>query len=93
MSWKNIVKELDEKIRVGDYIETSRGGTWRQGIIKKITISMSKHDPAGESASAVDVEEYDLSLGYQGSVVYGDNYWTYFSNITTVVAKEDLGNE
>jgi len=91
MSWKNIVKALDEKIRVGDYIETSRNGLLRDGFITEITIAMEKNDPAGERDSAVNVEEYDLSLDYHGTVVYGNNYWAYFEDITTVIAKEDLG--
>tara|TARA_R110002051_G_scaffold315722_1_gene394445 strand:- start:34 stop:333 length:300 start_codon:yes stop_codon:yes gene_type:complete len=99
MSWKNIIKEIAEKIRVGDYIETSRGGllgsrvTSRSGIISEINISMDRHDPAGEASTAVSVEEYDLSLGYEGSVRYGKKYWAYLSSITKVIPQEELDGE
>ena len=98
MSWEDLLKQdapLDATIRVGDYVETKRGGllgskvTYRKGIIKEISIAMSKNDPAGERDTAVDVEEYDLSLGYQGSISYGDSYWNYFPSITKVVSQND----
>ncbi len=103
MNWENILKDdwkgLNETISVGDYIETSRGGllgskvTHRKGIITGIKISMEKNDIAGEYPSGVEVQQYDLGLGYQGSVSYGDNFWTYFPSITKVVKKEDLTDE
>ena len=98
MTWEDLLKQdapLDATIRVGDYVETQRGGflgskvTYRSGIIDRISIAMSKHDPAGESDTAVDVEEYDLSLGYQGSISYGNSHWTYFPSITKVVSPDD----
>ena len=102
MTWEDLLKQdapLDATIRVGDYVETQRGGflgskvTYRKGIIKGIRIAMSKNDPAGENNTAVDVEEYDLSLGYQGSISYGHysggSYWTYFPSITKVVSQND----
>ena len=95
MSWKNIIKEIAEKIRVGDYIETSRGGLLGSRVtsISEINISMDRHDPAGEASTAVSVEEYDLSLGYEGSVRYGKKYWAYLSSITKVIPQEELDGE
>ena len=102
MSWEKILKEdwdgLKETIRVGDYVETKRGGLlgskveYRSGIINTIKIAMEKGDIAGDYASGVEVEEYDLGLGYQGSITYG-KYWTYFNSITKVVREEDLTEE
>ena len=102
MSWEDLLNQdapLDATIRVGDYVETQRGGllgskvTYRKGIIKEIRVAMSKNDPAGESNTAVDVEEYDLSLDYHGSISYGHtkggSYWTYFPSITKVVSQDD----
>ena len=95
MSWKNIVKQLDEKIKVGDTVKTKKGGLlgspvrMRQGKITEIKIAMEKNDIAGENASAVAVQEYDLSLGYRGSISYrnetGSEYWAYLDEIYEVV--------
>jgi len=102
MAWEDIIKKLDEKIRVGDYVETERGGllgskvTYRSGVITEIRIAMVNNDAAGEYDSAVKVEEYDLSLDYQGSISYGyagNSYWTYLEAITKVVPKEKLNAE
>tara|TARA_R100001509_G_scaffold10004_1_gene5399 strand:- start:114 stop:425 length:312 start_codon:yes stop_codon:yes gene_type:complete len=95
MSWKNVVKQLDEKIKVGDIVKTKKGGllgsnvTLREGKITSISIAMEKNDRAGEYDSAVDVQEYDLSLGYQGTISYtseteGD-VWAYLDQIYEVV--------
>ena len=95
MSWQDIVKQLDEKIKVGDTVKTKKGGllgstvTRRQGKITEIKIAMEKNDIAGEYASAVAVQEYDLSLGYQGTISYksetGSEYWAYLDQIYEVV--------
>ena len=102
MTWEDLLKQdapLDATIRVGDYVETKRGGllgskvTYRKGIIHGIRVAMSENDLAGEYDTAVDVEEYDLSLGYQGSISYGyyegGSYWNYFPSITKVVSQND----
>ena len=95
MSWKDVVKQLDEKIKVGDIVKTKKGGllgstvTLREGKITSISIAMEKNDRAGEYNSAAEVQEYDLSLGYQGSISYkseteGD-VWAYLDQIYEVV--------
>tara|TARA_R100001126_G_C4849473_1_gene161199 strand:+ start:628 stop:918 length:291 start_codon:yes stop_codon:yes gene_type:complete len=95
MSWQDVVKQLDEKIKVGDTVKTKKGGllgsevTIRMGEITGIKIAMEKNDIAGEYDSAVDVQEYDLSLGYQGTISYkseteGD-VWAYLDQIYEVV--------
>ena len=95
MSWQDVVKQLDEKIKVGDTVKTKKGGllgsevTIRMGEITGIKIAMEKNDIAGEYDSAVDVQEYDLSLGYQGTISYkseteGD-VWAYPDQIYEVV--------
>jgi len=95
MSWQDVVKQLDEKIKVGDTVKTKKGGllgskvTTRMGEITGIRIAMEKNDIAGEYDSAVDVQEYDLSLGYQGTISYtseteGD-VWAYLDQIYEVV--------
>jgi len=96
MNWQDIVKQLDEKIKVGDTVKTKKGGllgssvTMREGKITSITIAMEKDDIAGERNSAVKVQEYDLSLGYQGTISYKDEmaegeYWAYLDQIYEVV--------
>jgi|TARA_B100001094_G_C18158079_1_gene787657 hypothetical protein len=96
MNWQDIVKQLDEKIKVGDTVKTKKGGllgstvTLRRGEITEIKIAMEKNDIAGENASAVSVQEYDLSLGYQGTISYKDEtakdeYWAYLDQIYEVV--------
>ena len=95
MNWQDIVKQLDEKIKVGDTVKTKKGGllgstvTLRTGEITEIKIAMEENDIAGEYASAVSVQEYDLSLGYQGSISYrsetGSEYWAYLAQIYEVV--------
>tara|TARA_R100000458_G_C8266257_1_gene241268 strand:- start:68 stop:412 length:345 start_codon:yes stop_codon:yes gene_type:complete len=103
MSWKDEIKKedwkwLDETIRVGDYVETKRGGLLgskvehRNGVIETIRIAMEKGDIAGDYESGVEVERYDLALDYQGTISYG-NYWTYFNSITRVVPKEELDSQ
>ena len=95
MSGQDVVKHLDEKIKVGDTVKTKKGGllgsevTIRMGEITGIKIAMEKNDIAGEYDSAVDVQEYDLSLGYQGTISYkseteGD-VWAYLDQIYEVV--------
>ena len=96
MNWQDIVKQLDEKIKVGDTVKTKKGGllgstvTRRKGKITEIKIAMEKNDIAGEYSSAVSVQEYDLSLGYQGTISYKDEmvegeYWAYLDQIYEVV--------
>tara|TARA_R100001510_G_C7508158_1_gene108940 strand:+ start:271 stop:564 length:294 start_codon:yes stop_codon:yes gene_type:complete len=96
MNWQDIVKQLDEKIKVGDTVKTKKGGllgstvTRRQGKITEIKIAMEENDIAGEYPSAVSVQEYDLSLGYQGTISYKDEmaegeYWAYLDQIYEVV--------
>lgn len=95
MNWQDIVKQLDEKIKVGDTVKTKKGGllgstvTRRQGKITEIKIAMEENDIAGEYASAVAVQEYDLSLGYQGSISYTSEtegeVWAYLDQIYEVV--------
>ena len=90
------MKQLDEKIKVGDTVKTKKGGllgstvTRRQGKITEIKIAMEENDIAGEYPSAVSVQEYDLSLGYQGTISYKDEmaegeYWAYLDQIYEVV--------
>ena len=95
MNWQDIVKQLDEKIKVGDTVKTKKGGllgstvTLRRGEITEIKIAMEENDIAGEYSSAVSVQEYDLSLGYRGSISYrnetGSEYWAYLAQIYEVV--------
>jgi len=96
MNWQDIVKQLDEKIKVGDTVKTKKGGllgstvTLRTGEITEIKIAMEKNDIAGEYPSAVSVQEYDLSLDYQGTISYKDEmaegeYWAYLDQIYEVV--------
>ena len=103
MSWKDEIKKEDwdglkETIRVGDYVETKRGGLLgskvehRNGVIETIRIAMQRNDMAGDYDSGVEVERYDLDLGYRGSVSYG-KYWTYFDSITRVVPREELDSQ
>jgi hypothetical protein len=95
MSWEDIIKEDLGNLRVGDYIEADRN---RRGIVTSISIQMTKYDPAGESKSAAQVEEYETSLGYNGSITFGpdakgDYYWTYLGRITRIVPKEELDED
>jgi hypothetical protein len=102
MSWEKVLKEdwdgLKETIRVGDYVETKRGGllgskvTYRSGVIETIRIAMQRNDMAGDYDSGVEVERYDLDLGYRGTISYG-NHWTYFNSITRVVPQEELDSQ
>ena len=71
-------------INVGDKIYTDNG---RVGEVKTITISIAEHDIAGETYG-VNVPHYDTKLEYQGNVLFGDNYWTYFNQIVGVVYNE-----
>jgi len=95
MNWQDIVKEDLGTLRVGDYIEADRN---RRGIVTNISIQMTKHDPAGESESAAQVEEYETSLGYNGAITFGPNAkgdysWTYLGRITRIVPKEELDKD
>ena len=108
MGWKDEIKKEDwkglrETIRVGDYVETKRGGFFgssvehRSGVIETIRIAMERGDIAGDYDSGVEVERYDLDLGYRGTVSYGNpsygSYWTYFNSITRVVPQEELDSQ
>ena len=107
MSWKDEIKKEDwdglkETIRVGDYVETKRGGLLgskvehRNGVIETIRIAMERGDIAGDYDSGVEVERYDLDLGYRETISYGfgtKNYWTYFGSITRVVPQEELDSQ
>ena len=67
------------EIRVGDTITLSNG---REGKIKTIKIATNENDVAGESGT--NVISYNTKLEYQGNVLFGDNYWTYFNAIVEV---------
>ena len=70
------------EIKVGDIIVTSAtGASYRTGVIKMINIAMNDHDVAAENDEAVSTQVYDTRLEYQGSVIYGDDYWCYFNQI------------
>ena len=88
MTWKTILKEewkgLSETIRVGDYIEVLRfGGKKLSGEITKIMIALDNGDVDGSYPSAVEVDSYDLRLGYSGSAHFGDTF-AYFNEIKKV---------
>jgi len=97
MTWKTILKEewkglprhwlprkLSETIRVGDYIEVLRiGGKKLSGEITKIMIALDNDDVDGSYPSAVEIDNYDLRLGYSGSVHFG-NTFAYFDEIKKV---------
>ena len=70
------------EIKVGDVIiASSWGASLRTGVIKMINIAMNDNDVAAESDEAVSTQVYDTRLEYQGSVIYGDDYWCYFNQI------------
>jgi len=71
-------------LRVGDILTDNRG---REGVIEVISIAMSPYDPAGESETAVNVEEYHMELGYIGAVSFGP-YWCYLTQIRSVQTGE-----
>ena len=69
-------------IKVGDIILTKTSSdNYREGMITEINIAMDDHDVAAENDEAVKTQSYDTRLEYQGSVIYGDNYWCYFNQI------------
>ena len=68
-------------IKVGDTIISTCGDELRKGEIKEIRIAMDDHDVAAENDEAVITQSYDTRLEYQGSVLYGDDYWCYLNQI------------
>ena len=83
------------KIKVGDKIEVR---TWssdnKEGIVNSINIALDYHDKRAEMDSSIQVKEYDTDLDYLGTVSYedefGNNHWTYFNQIISVVPEEDI---
>lgn len=83
------------KIKVGDKIEVR---TWssdnKEGIVNSINISLDYYDKKAEMDSAIQVKEYDTDLDYIGTVSYedefGNNHWTYFNQIISVIPQEDF---
>ena len=89
MTWKTILKFIWEHpsssylIRVGDYIEVKTREKKLSGEITKIMIALDNDDVDGSYPSAVEVDSYDLRLGYSGSAHFGDTF-AYFNEIKKV---------
>ncbi len=79
----------DLVLRIGDVLTDDKG---RVGVIEMISIAMSPYDPAAESDTAVNVEEYHTEMGYTGAVSFG-RFWCYFNQIRSVESRENADDQ